>query len=281
MNGFNSVSPSAETPTLAVHDLGGTGSTILYAHATGFHARCWQPIADRLGDHHNIAYDARGHGDTPSDPRLTADWETHGADATTVAATLQHDGPVLGVGHSMGGAALLMAAIAEPHLFRGLIVYEPIVMPPDLEPGGGGGNFLAIGARKRRSTFASFDDAIANYISKPPLDVFDPECMQAYVRGGFTMGADGRVHLKCQPEHEARTYEAGGNHRTWGRLHELQLPVWVLCGLPQPMQPSSRTAALAEQIPGAKYIELDHLGHFGPMQSPSDIAEIIALFPEL
>ncbi len=265
--------------TLGVHDLGGSGTTILYAHATGFHARCWQPIADRLVEHHNIAYDARGHGDTPSDPEWPADWETHGVDAATVATTLQHDGPVLGVGHSMGGAALLMAAIAAPQLFRGLIVYEPIVMPPQLESDGSTSNFLAIGARKRRSSFASYDEAIANYSSKPPLDVFDPACMHAYVHGGFAPGDDGRVHLKCRPEHEARTYEAGGNHRTWERLGELQVPVWVLCGLPQPMQPSSRTAALAEQIPGARYIELDHLGHFGPMQSPVEIAAIIASFP--
>ena len=270
---------SAPSAGIAVHDLGGSGPIVLYAHATGFHARCWQPVADRLPRHHNIAYDARGHGDTPSDPQWSADWETYGADAAAVVTTVQHDGPVLGVGHSMGGAALLMAAIADPTLFRGLIVYEPVVMPSDIQPEVGGGNFLAIGARKRRSSFASYEDAIANFSSKPPLNVFDQECMDAYVRGGFAAGSDGQVHLKCRPEHEARTYEAGGNHRTWDRLGELRLPVWVLCGLPQPLQPSSRTAALAEQIPGARYIELDHLGHFGPMQAPTEIAEIIASFP--
>ncbi|CAB4879797.1 unannotated protein [freshwater metagenome] len=267
------------SPAIAVHDLGGTGPTTLYAHATGFHALCWQPVAAHLPARHNLAYDARGHGDTPCDPEWMADWETYGADAVTVAASLQVHGPVLGIGHSMGGAALLMAAIAEPQLFRGLVVYEPIVMSSDMAPSMGGGNFLAAGARKRRSSFDSFDDAIANYSAKPPLNAFAPNCMQAYVRGGFAPGADGRVHLKCLPEHEARTYEAGGNHRTWDRLPELQIPVWVLCGKPEPMQPSSRTAALAERIPGARYIELDHLGHFGPMQAPAEIAEIVASFP--
>ena len=56
------------TPINAVYDLGGTGPTTLYSHATGFHAMCWQPIANRLSNHHNIAYDARGHGNTPVDP---------------------------------------------------------------------------------------------------------------------------------------------------------------------------------------------------------------------
>lgn len=274
------------TPINAVYDLGGTGPTTLYSHATGFHAMCWQPIANRLSNHHNIAYDARGHGNTPVDPEWIVDWQTHGADAAAIAATLQNNGPVLGVGHSMGGAAMLMAALAQPQLFRGLIVYEPIVMPPEVSiPGNGGaadqsgGNFLAAGARKRRSTFESFDAAIANYSAKPPINVFDPESLEAYVRAGFAEGPDGHVHLKCAPESEARNYEAGGNHKTWARLGELRIPVWVVCGLPQPMQPSSRMRALAEQIPSARYIELDNLGHFGPMQAPAQIAEIIASFP--
>ena len=54
------------TPINAVYDLGGTGHTTLYSHATGFHSMCWQPIANRLRNNHNIAYDARGHGTAAS-----------------------------------------------------------------------------------------------------------------------------------------------------------------------------------------------------------------------
>ena len=37
-------------------------------------------------------------------------------------------------------------------------------------------------------------------------------------------------------------------------------------------------AALTEQIPHARYMQLDHLGHFGPMQAPAEIAAIVASF---
>lgn len=268
---------------LATYDFGGIGPAIVYAHATGFHARCWQPIARQLPHNHNVAYDARGHGDTPVDSDEAVNWETHGADAAAFVRGLEDNGPVLGVGHSMGGAALLMAALAEPTLFRGLVLYEPIVMPTDMRAGIGSGprpdNFLAAGARKRRSSFASFEEAIANYSAKPPMNVFTPECLSAYVYGGFALDDDGRIHLKCRGEHEARTYEAGADHNTWDRLGELQTPVWVLCGLPEPMQPSSRMQALAAEIPNARYFELGQLGHFGPMQAPDEIAAIISSFP--
>ncbi|MEO7397512.1 MAG: hypothetical protein ABIW84_03005, partial [Ilumatobacteraceae bacterium] len=55
----------------------------------------------------------------------------------------------------------------------------------------------------------------------------------------------------------------------------LTIPVWVISGQPQPSQPSARTHELASRIPGSTYIQLDHLGHFGPMQSPGELAEII------
>ncbi|MCU1401158.1 MAG: hypothetical protein JWN62_4267 [Acidimicrobiales bacterium] len=271
---------------LAVHDLGGDGPTTLYAHATGFHAHCWTPVTAALPQLHNIGYDARGHGDTPVGPDWAAsdhvDWDVYGHDCALVAHSLSVDGQVLGVGHSMGGAALVMAALTAPELFCGLVLYEPIVMPP-LEPGAvpvGGGNHLAIGARKRRGSFPSFEAAIANYSAKPPMDIFTPESVEAYVRFGFRPGhdADGNpnVTLKCSPEHEARTYEAGGIHQTWERLGDLAVPVWVVCGLPQVGQPSAGTKTLAERIPGARYIELDHLGHFGPMQAPNEIAALVS-----
>jgi len=266
---------------LAVHYLGGTGPTAMYAHATGFHAHCWAPLTAELPGLHNVGYDARGHGDTPIGTDWPSpdslDWQVYGRDAALVAHSLSVDGRVLGIGHSMGGAALLMAALAAPETFCGLVLYEPIVLPPEMMPSTGAAveNYLANGARRRRSTFESFDAAIATYSSKPPLNVFTPEAMEAYVRHGFKAGADGQVHLKCTPEHEARTYEGAPKHDTWRHLGEITIPVWVLCGRPEEGQPSARTAALAAEIPGARYIELDHLGHFGPMQAPADVAAIV------
>lgn len=266
---------------LAVHELGGAGPTALYAHATGFHAHCWSPVTAQLPGLHNVGYDARGHGDTPIGTDWPSpdslDWSVYGNDAELVAHSLSVDGQVLGVGHSMGGAALLMAALAAPEAFCGLVLYEPIVMEVDVAAtlSAPRENYLATGARRRRGTFESFEAAIATYGSKPPLNVLTPEAMEAYVRYGFKAGEDGQVHLKCTPEHEARTYEGAPRHDMWRHLGEVTVPVWVLCGRPEPNQPSARAAALAAEIPGARYIELDHLGHFGPMQAPDDVAALV------
>ncbi|HRE00592.1 MAG TPA: alpha/beta hydrolase [Ilumatobacteraceae bacterium] len=273
---------------IAVHELSHHApehgeTTVLFAHATGFHAHCWLPVAAHLPNVHSIGYDARGHGDTPIGPAWEAadsvDWTVYGADATAVATVVAAEAgaPLVGVGHSMGGAALIMAALARPELFRALVVYEPIVIPPITDRDASFENPLASGARRRRATFPDVETAIANYASKPPMSAFADGVVDAYVRYGFGPALDdhgeptGEITLKCRPEHEARTYEAGGNHATWKRLAELQVPIWVLSGQTEPMQPSSWTETLAAQIPKARFVRLDDLRHFGPLEAPAAI----------
>jgi len=269
--------PSSDGVEVVVHDLGGSGPLVLMSHATGFLGYAWRPVADYLAPRgfHCVALDYRGHGDTVAPADWQVAWNGYGDDVTAVAEVLVEPGGIVGVGHSMGGAGLMMAALRHPGLFRALLVYEPIVMPPD-----GLGSVeqspLATGARRRRSSFPSFEDAIANYSSKPPLQVFTPESMHAYVHGGFRLGTDGHVHLKCTPEHEARTFEASTSHDTWAHLREIDCPVWVVSGIPLATQPSHVARRIAEQLPDSRYLEFDDLDHFGPMSHPARIAELVA-----
>ncbi len=259
---------------VAVHDLGGDGPTLLVSHATGFHGRCYLPMAHAIGDRaHSIAFDYRGHGDTRL-PDAPISWERYGDDAEAVASTL--DTPVAAFGHSMGGACLLMAAHRNPSLFHHLVLFEPIVYPLDLDRPTTGQNPLVEGARRRRAAFPSYDAAIANYAAKRPLNAFTPAALDAYVRFGIAAGEDGLVHLKCRPETEAGTFELGGTHRTWDLLAEIEVPVLVVAGAVQEMQPSAIAARVADQLPNGRYVQLDHLDHFGPMTHPAEVAELVA-----
>jgi pimeloyl-ACP methyl ester carboxylesterase len=274
---------STDGTQVMVHDLGGTGDTLLMSHATGFHGRMWLPVARHL--HHRFAcraLDYRGHGDTAAPDGWQVDWHGYGDDAVAVADALREPAGIVGVGHSMGGACLLMAAHRDPTLFRGLVVFEPIIFPPiDPHEGlTGSDNPLAAGARRRRSSFPSFDAAVANYAAKPPLGAFTDESLRAYVEGGFTLGDDGHVHLKCRPEHEAATFEMGHGHRTWDVLGDITIPVWVVAGAPQVGQPSSLSAAIADRLAAARYVQIDDMDHFGPMTHPAEMAQIISDFAD-
>ncbi|MGB0113194.1 MAG: alpha/beta hydrolase [Ilumatobacteraceae bacterium] len=268
--------PSSDHVSVAIHEFGGGGRPLLLSHATGFHGYCYLPIADELGDDAtSFALDYRGHGDTARPDDWTIDWEQYGDDALAAARAVAPDGGLIGFGHSMGGACLLMAAHRDPSLFDAIVVFEPIVFPPrpaDAEPGNGPS--LSAGARKRRASFESFDQAITNYASKPPMMAFDPDVLRLYVAHGFRPAPEG-VRLKCDPETEAGTFDMGGGHDTWTVLPEIATKVVVAAGATEDFGPGSIAAGIAERLPNAAYVQRDDWNHFTPFIDPAAMAALI------
>lgn len=267
---------SSDHVNVAVHELGGSGRPLLLSHATGFHGYCYLPIADHLSDEcTSYALDYRGHGDTARPPDWTVDWARYGDDALAAALAIAPDGGLVGFGHSMGGAGLLMAAHREPGLFDALIVFEPIVFPPrPADAPAADAPSLSVGARKRRATFASFDEALANYASKPPMMAFDPDVLRLYVAHGFRPSPEG-VRLKCDPEHEARTFDAGGSHDTFSLLGEITTPVTVLAGALTDGAPAMIAPQVADGLVDATLIQRDDWNHFTPFVDPAAMAAAI------
>ena len=272
--------PSSDGVRVAVHDFGGDGPPLLLSHATGFHGWAYRPIADALTDRfHSWALDHRGHGDTPLPDGWQVDWHGYGDDALAAVHAIAPGGGVVAFGHSMGGTALLMAAAHDPDAFSLIVAFEPIVFPPvpvdgtpvdEREP-----SPLVAGARRRRRSFPSVEAAIENYASKPPLQAFDPAALRAYVEHGVRPDGDG-VTLKCEPEHEARTFEQGALHRTWELLPTITTRVAVVAGVVEEFGPSSVAAPVAAALPNASFVELAHLDHFGPFTRPGEVAGLIA-----
>jgi pimeloyl-ACP methyl ester carboxylesterase len=247
----------------------------------------FDPVAEHLhASHHCYSFDYRGHGDSSLPSDWKANWNGYGDDALAIArviaAAKTDAGPIIGAGHSMGGAALVMAALRAPELFRALVLYEPIIFPPQVRVGitnTGVPSPLADGARRRRSTFTSFDEAVINYSAKPPLNVMRPDALRAYVMHGFRSQDDG-ISIKCSPEHEARTYEMGAIHETWNDLPKLRVPVWLVSGEVIPHTPGAIAALIANEISGSTLVQWTDLGHFGPMQDPQRFAQLIAQVDE-
>ncbi|MEM9517040.1 MAG: alpha/beta hydrolase [Actinomycetota bacterium] len=267
--------PSSDGVRVAVHDFGGSGTPLLLSHATGFHAYCYLPVADGLGDRFAVyGLDYRGHGDTARPDDWAVDWDRYGDDAVAAARAIAPDGGLIGVGHSMGGAALLMAADREPDLFDMIVAFEPIVFPPPTPESSQPPSVLVDGARRRRSSFDSFDAAIANYSGKPPMAAFTPDVVRMYVAHGFRPSPEG-VRLKCDPEHEARTFETGGTHQTWARLPHIDVPVVVVSGARDGSGPPDVAPGIAEQLPNATFLDHPEWNHFGPFTHPQAFADLV------
>ncbi len=264
--------PSSSGIELTVHDLGGDGPDVVMVHANGFHGLVWTVVAEHLRGFRCWSVDLRAHGDSVLPPGVELDWSGFGDDVFAAVDGLDLERP-FGVGHSLGGAALVMAEQRRPGTFRGLWCYEPVIMPPELiTEGPVPDNPLSAGARRRRARFASADAAVANFAAKPPFDALDPAALRAYVDHGFAVEPDGSVRLKCEPEHEAAIFAFGSASRTFHELDTVTCPVTVAVGGASSFGPASFAAPIADALPQGHLQSFPEMGHFGPLQDPAAIA---------
>jgi pimeloyl-ACP methyl ester carboxylesterase len=194
--------------------------------------------------------------------------------ADDVLAVVDHLGatpPLYGVGHSMGGAALVMTEQRRPGTWAGLWLYEPILFPSVEGGPRPQGNPMATAARRRRAVFPDRKAARDNYATKPPLDVLHPNALDAYVTYGFRDREDGSVELKCSPETEARTFEGAFGQDIFARLSEVRCPTTIAAG--GAYSPPATVAPLTvEALPDGQFEMMAELTHFGPMEDPAAVA---------
>ncbi|HEX4903510.1 MAG TPA: alpha/beta hydrolase [Acidimicrobiales bacterium] len=271
---------STDGVRLAVHELGDPGPDarpLLLCHATGFHGRVWRALADELPDRRCIAIDFRGFGDS-TEPDRPLEWKGFADDVLAVVDALDL-GPVQAVGHSKGGAALLLAEQARPGTISAAVCFEPIVFPPS--EGEPGPNPLAEVTRHRREEFASYEEAIERFGAKPPLGSLRPDVLDDYVRFGFAPVDDGLpegpVRLKARREHEAATYQAAPAHSGFHRLQEVRCPVLVVHG-GDGQAPAEIAPLIAAELPAGELLSVPERGHFGPLEDPAWFAGVVRGF---
>lgn len=273
---------SSDGVSIAVHDLGGRGGggrergeVLVVCHATGFCGRAYEPLASELaGRFHVFALDFRGHGDSTVPANGNFDWAGMTDDLLAAVDAVSGGRPVVGAGHSLGGAALMLAEARRPGLLRAAHLFEPIVLP-DGDAAELGSVPLADIARKRRPVFPSKAEALYRYASRPPLNVLQAGALAAYVDHGMEELPDGSARLKCTPESEAATFEASGKP-TLEALGAVQVPVTIAIGTTERgWTPAMFGPAVAAALPDGRLERHPLLGHFGPLQGPATVGTMI------
>lgn len=265
-------------------DLRGRGPTLLLAHATGFHARCWDAVVRRLPERHVVSVDQRSHG--RSQKTEITHWGVFGEDLRALADALDLR-DVLGVGHSMGGHAMVETAAMLPERFRRLVLIDPVIASPETY-GEGGWTLTIPGGEphptaKRKRHFASPEEMIERFRDRAPFSVFHPEALRDYCTWGLLPAEGGGFELACPPEIEASIYMTSrANPGVFESIDRLDLPVLVLRAKRPPpdrdlmdFSSSPTWPGLAKRLRRGREIHFPDHTHFLPMEIPDDVSALI------
>ena len=262
---------------LAVWDWPGSGPPLLFAHATGFHARCWDQIVRAFPDRRAIAVDLRGHGRS-SKPAPPYYWIDFAADLAAAAESL---GIVecIGVGHSMGGHTLAATVARRPETCAKLLLIDPTIFPRKYygQPAGDS-SYIA----RRRNRFSSPEEMYQRFQDRPPFVTWQPEVLHDYCEYGLLAADDGYV-LACPPEVEAAIYPMSVDPGSdiYDLLPLVRQPVTVLRAgiqwVPGVFNLNSSPTApdLASHFPDGRDIVLEGRGHYIPMEAPQLVVDAI------
>ena len=264
--------------------LRGRGPSLLLLHATGFHARCWDPVVRRFGPAHVVALDQRGHGRSEKSP-ITS-WRMFGEDAAAFVRARAGE-RFVAAGHSMGGHALVDAAALCPEQLVRLVLIDPVIgEPATYGPGGGWRAELPPGelhpTAKRKRYFDSPRAMFERFRERRPYALFSEEALWAYCEHGLLPRSDAPgFELACAPETEASIYLASRtNAAVIESARRVQAPALVVRAKAPPpdralmdFESSATWPGLAAALPRGRDLFLPEWTHFLPMQAPELVAK--------
>ena len=218
-------------------------------HGSGMNARSWVRQLQGLGGTlRMVALDLPGHGESDSAPAASV--EDYAAAAAHFLVALD-SGPVVIVGHSLGGAIAIALAARRPDLVRGLVLVASCVRLPLVDSVGERLVAYLPGSLRRLLFFSMVKKVL--FAPDAPADAIIVTMQELRA---------------CRPETIVNDVRAARAMDLTEQARALDAPTLVLVG----SRDRLTTPALAERlrglIPGARLRIADGAGHMLPLEAP-------------
>lgn len=218
----------------------------MFIHGAGRTPASWGPQLARFEGALAVALPGHPDGRPLEGTGAMAEW--------VIAEVEEVPGPLVMVGHSLGGAVALEVALARPDLVAGLVL-------------------VATGAR-----LPVPDDAIARID-----DDFEGECARMVEQSWLYHEPDlirrgTNSVISMGPDSLRADYLSAKGHDLRGRLGGIDVPAMVMSGESDPLVPTWLSEELADELPGATLAIIAEAAHVPQLERPDMIDLLIAAF---
>jgi len=240
-------------------------TTLVFLHGIGGGRAAWQrqlPFFEAKG-YATLAWEAPGYGSAPSVEPYTFE---NAARALELALDRLASGPVVAVGHSMGGMIVQEAYARFPQKFSALVLAFT-----SSAFGGTSSDFAQqfIDARiKPLDLGRTMAEISARLMPTMHGAASDPS--------GLMLAA--QVMASVPPETYRRAVAMLTTFDRRADLAKIKVPTLVLAGSEDMIAPPAMMERMAQKIPGSEYASLPGCGHLGPMDQPEAFNSALLAF---
>lgn len=248
---------------------------ILFAHANGFPAKSYAHFFEHLQPHDIHYINCLGMGKYPS----YKDWKLL-ADELIDFIESEKLGKVTGMGHSLGGVAIVFAAQKRPDLFERLIIMDPPFFHPSrsflipiVKALGQGHRIPIVGkTMRRREHFLDREEARKYFASKRLFKPFHPQCYEDYIQYGLTNKKDGEGLTLLIPSKIEAAYFL--NTPGIGKKTVFPFPSFLIHSESEEVLRDQDIRWLKKRLPETEFIPVAG-GHMFPFEFPEETAKCI------
>lgn len=225
---------------------------LLFIHGAGGDHTIWgEQLRELARDFSVIALDLNGHGRSPA--RAGDGLQTYVEDVLAVLDALAM--PTVVIGHSMGGAIVLLVALQRPKNLVGLGLVST-------------GARLKVHPQILELCQIDFEKAVELVVSWAFAEQADPALRD---KAREQMRRNGRDALY-------RDFASCNTFDVTARLSEITVPALVLCGNEDKLTPVKYSAYLQQNIPNAQLKIIDGAGHMVMLEQPQMVNQALREF---
>lgn len=247
---------------------------IQFSHANGFPAPVYTHLLKQLESDAVHYINRMGHGEFPVDGSLG-----NLASELIHALEQKNNGPVVGIGHSSGAVATMLAASQRPKLFSEIILIEPAFFSGWKRAGIRLATQLGYAdklgptpkALKRRDHFPDKATARDYFLQRRLFQLFHPQCFEDYLDHGLIPSPEGGLELAFSKKTEIEIFRST---QTRSPENLRQLKGKMIYGESSDLFWKSDVAWWKRALPNFELVPFAG-GHLFPLEKPDETAELI------